>query len=304
MSRVLPGLLLLALLMMLTDPALADSPEPVDLWPARPPALPEEAAMRNNIEHQENGRIRVTRVGRPTLTVHAPESSNRSDTAVIVCPGGAYQFLSLDNEGYPVIDWLNDLGLTAVLLKYRVPRAEHVTHWQPPLMDAQRAVSYVRHHAERLQVDPEKIGILGFSAGGHLAALTSTRFDQRAYDPIDAVDAVSPRPSFSVLIYPAYMTVDGQGQQLASELTVTDRTPPAVMFHAADDPFTCLGSARYFEALRAHDINAGLHIFADGGHGFGLGRDNTTSESWPDLAGEWLKAQGYLSAASAVNDDD
>jgi acetyl esterase/lipase len=209
------------------SPAVAHGSEPIEIWPDRPPGAKPNAKQTNDLKTNNGTVRRVRRVGRPELTVHQPPADKRSGAAVVVCPGGGYYMLAFEKEGTRVAEWLNSLGVTAFVLKYRVPRAKRIAHWKPPLMDAQRALRYVRHNASKWQVDRDRLGMLGFSAGGHLVATTSTHFDKPAYQAIDEIDKASPRPNFSILIYPAYMTVNNKGQKLAPEINVTKDTPPA-----------------------------------------------------------------------------
>jgi acetyl esterase/lipase len=300
------------LLAIIVAPALTEASEPIAIWPDRPPGAkptgkanpdraskdhtpPEADAKLTNDQQSRDGVVyRVRRVDRPELTVHQPPAGQRTGAAVIVCPGGGYNMLAFHKEGTQVAHWLNDMGVTAFVLKYRVPRAKHITHWKPPLMDAQRAIRYVRHNASKWHIDGDRLGILGFSAGGHLAATASTHFDDPAYAPIDEIDQSSPRPDFTILVYPAYLTVENKGKKLSPEITVTDNTPPAFLAHAGNDHHTALGSIRYYEALRAHEAPAAVHVFSTGGHGFGLADQKVEASAWPRLAGDWMKAQGII----------
>lgn len=177
--------------------------------------------------------LRITNVSEPTITVYPAPEEVAGGSAVIVCPGGGYNILAYDLEGDEVCEWLNNLGITAVLLKYRVPRREGREKHAAPLQDVQRAIGYVRAHAEELNVDSQRIGVMGFSAGGHLSAMASNNFEQRTYPVVDAADKVSCRPDFCLLVYPAYL--DGDNFQLTSELKVSSSTPPTMLIQAEDD---------------------------------------------------------------------
>lgn len=259
------------------------------IWPDRAPGIGEDVALEN--EYEESGR--AIRVVHPTLTVMRPPEGKANGTSVVVFPGGGYNILAVEHEGYDVGRWLNELGVTAFVLQYRVPRAEEGPHWLPPLQDAQRAIRYVRTHAEQWDLDPQRIGVLGFSAGGHLAATSSTRFDRRTYAPIDSIDAASPRPDFSLLIYPAYITPSETTRQKSEEITVTEETPPAFLTVTADDDHA-LSSLFYTMALREHDVPVELHVYPEGGHGYGLGRGDHAVNRWPTHAERWLQDRGLI----------
>jgi acetyl esterase/lipase len=238
---------------------------------------------------------RVARLGdvsKPTLTIYQPSHEKGTGNAVLVCPGGGYRILATDLEGTEVCDWLNSIGLTAALLKYRVPKREGDDQHQLPLQDAQRALSLLRHNAKQWGIDSGKIGALGFSAGGHLVANLSNNYDQRAYPKIDGIDAASCRPDFSLLIYPAYLVVKDT-DRLAPEMKVTERTPPTFITMALDDPLRIENVLSYAAGLRKVAVPFELHVYESGGHGFGLrsvkGAANTY---WPEHAAQWLQARG------------
>ncbi len=262
----------------------------IALWPDRAPGVGPEV----NLESQYNENGHATKVVQPTLTVMKPSKSEANGTSVIVCPGGGYNVLAVEHEGYAVGEWLNRSGITAFVLQYRVPRANDKPYWLPPLQDAQRAISYVRAQATKWDLAPERIGILGFSAGGHLAATSSTRFKERAYSPIDKIDKRSCRPNFSILIYPAYITPSKTTRQKSEEITVTGDTPPAFLAVTADDGHA-LSSFIYAMALRKHNVPVELHVYPKGGHGYGLGRGNHAVNYWPERCERWMRDNGLLS---------
>ena len=189
---------------------------------------------------------------------------------MLVFPGGGYNILALDLEGTEICEWLNTLGVTAVLVKYRVPARAGQPRYAAPLQDAQRAIGMVRQRAGELGLDVKRIGVLGFSAGGHLAAAASTNFGSRTYDAVDAADTVSCRPDFTVLIYPAYLTVKEQGDKVAPELKVTGDTPPTFLVQTEDDGVRVETSLFYYAALRNAKVPAEMHLYPTGGHGYGL----------------------------------
>ncbi len=233
---------------------------------------------------------RLANVSDPTITVHRPPNGTANGAAVVICPGGGYHILATNLEGDEVADWLNSIGVAGIVLKYRVPTRKDDPKHLAPLQDAQRAVSLVRSHAAQWGINPERIGILGFSAGGHLAAVASTNFDRRPYEPIDGVDAISCRPDFAVLVYSAYLT---SGDHLSPEIRVDGKTPPTFFALAADDGIAeC--SIAMFTALRRAKVPAELHVYAAGGHGFGLRPTKNPCCTWPQRCQEWMKSRGLL----------
>lgn len=280
--------------------AFAAEPAPVRLWPGTAPGeqgnTGEERDTTKATDSLIAGRklVRLGNVDTPTLAVYRPPKEKDSGAAVLVFPGGGYNILALDLEGSEVCEWLNTIGVTGILVKYRVPARAGQPRWAAPLQDAQRAVGIVRQRASELGVDPKRIGVLGFSAGGHLAAAVSTNYDRRTYDPVDAVDALSCRPDFTLLIYPAYLTVEKEGDQVAPELTITRETPPAFLVQTEDDSVRVETSLFYYAALRKARVPAEMHIYPSGGHGYGLRPTDKAVTTWPRRAEEWLRAQGLL----------
>lgn len=287
----------LAIFFLVANVAAAQQPKTLDVWPGKPPGETTETAPEKvTVNKRKDGEIKiVTNVTQPTITVYRPAKDKDTGTAVLICPGGGYNVLAMDLEGEEVAAWLNTIGVTGIVLKYRVPRPKDPTH-DLPLMDAQRAMSLVRSHAKEWGIDPDRIGILGFSAGGHLAAATSTNFDKRRYEPIDDIDKVSMRPDFAILIYPAYLATK---DKLAPEIRVQKNTPPTFFAHAGDDGVSPENSVAMYLALKRAGVPAELHIYANGGHGFGL-RATTASAapSWPARCEEWLRIRGLLKKAN------
>lgn len=254
--------------------------------------------MTRNADNKVGGRrlIRLGNVSTPTLHVFRPEKSKDTGAAVIIAPGGGYHILAWDLEGEEVAEWLAGIGVTGVVLKYRVPRRPgQPGDKQPvgPLQDAQRAVSLVRSKAKEWNLDPARIGVLGFSAGGHLAASASVNYDRRAYEPVDDADKASCKPDFSILIYPAYL-VNPEGTGLLPAIKVDKNTPPAFLAHATDDPINSLNSVQYYAALKRAGVSAELHVFRSGGHGYGLRTTEEPVTSWPARCAEWMRKQGLL----------
>lgn len=233
--------------------------------------------------------IRLGNVSTPTLTLYTPKGKN-TGAAVVVFPGGAYQILAIDIEGTEVCDWLNSIGINCLLLKYRVPDSGPYPKSAAALQDAQRALGIVRSHAGEWHIDPQRVGVLGFSAGGHLAAAISTHYDQRLYTPIDAADQLSCRPDFAVVIYPGYLALAEQNFAPNPGIHVTDKTPPTFLLQAEDDPVHVENSIVYFLALKNAKVPAELHVYAQGGHGYGLRRTALPITNWPQSVEVWLHA--------------
>lgn len=275
----------------------------ISLWPGQAPGekatLPPESDLTKPNEGMVAGR-RVTIIGNvshPTLTIYRPDPAKDTGAAVVVCPGGGYYVLAIDLEGTEVCEWLNSIGVTAVLLKYRVPRREGLPRYAAPLQDAQRALGLVRSRAGELGLDPHRIGVLGFSAGGNLAAMLSNHHDERSYPAIDAADTVSCRPDFCVLIYPAYLTTEEIGDQVAPELTVSAaNTPPTFIAMTQDDHYGD-SAYYYYGALRKAGVPSELHLYPVGKHGYGLRRTAATVTTWPDRVQDWMNAAGWLKPA-------
>jgi acetyl esterase/lipase len=294
---------LLASLFVLLAVLSAGASEPMLLWPKGAPGEKGDIGAERDMTGPRDGWVggkpvlRLGNVSAPTITVYSPAPDKHTGAAVVVCPGGGYRILALDLEGTEVCQWLNSAGVTAILLKYRVPPRKGLERYTAPLQDAQRALGLARYHAAEWHIDPKRVGILGFSAGGHLSALASTRFDKRTYEPTDDADEASCRPDFAILIYPAYLTVK-EGPELAPELTVTSNTPPTFLVQAEDDPVHVENSLFYYLALKKAKVPAEMHLFAEGGHGYGLRESGKAVTSWPKLAEEWMRGLGVLQKRS------
>jgi len=277
----------------------------MQLWPGAAPysnhgAQPNQPAESTKSSGKDGlvaGReiLIESNVSTPTLTLYKPKVKN-TGAAVVVFPGGGYYILAIDIEGTEVCDWLNSAGIACVLVKYRVPGTGHYPQSAAALQDAQRAVGLVRQHAIEWQIDPNRIGVLGFSAGGHLVAALSTHFDKRVYDPMDAADILSCRPDFAVLVYPAYLTADEKDFAFDAELTPRVKTPPTFIVQAEDDPVHVENAVSYFLALKKAHIPAELHVFAEGGHGYGLRPTALPITGWPRSAEAWLRTIKVLPA--------
>jgi acetyl esterase/lipase len=287
------SLLVLGLLAASVCVAKAAEPQVVNVWPGDVPGEKGDIGAETATPSKpgEKQVTRVSNVTRPTVTIYAPPEDKRTKTAVLICPGGGYSILAIDLEGEEVARWLNGIGVTGIVLKYRVPARKGQPRHLAPLQDAQRAMSLVRSNAEKWGLAPDRLGILGFSAGGHLSAAASTNFDQRQYAAIDDLDKVSCRPDFTVLVYPAYLA---NGSALADEIRVSPQTPPTFLIHAGDDRIAAENSVQMYLALRQAKVPAELHTFPAGGHGFGLRPSEHPISGWPKLCEQWMHAVGML----------
>lgn len=237
--------------------------------------------------------VRLGNVSVPTLTLYKPSGRN-TGAAVVVFPGGGYQILAIDLEGTEVCEWLNSIGVNCVLVKYRVPNSGPYPESAAALQDAQRALGLVRSHAAEWHIDPTRVGVLGFSAGGHLAAALSTQFGHRLYVQVDTADMFSCRPDFALIIYPGYLALAVHSFEPNPDIHVTGTTPPTFLVQAEDDPVHVENAIVYFMALKQAGVPAEMHIYAQGGHGYGLRRTTLTITDWPRSAGIWLHTIGML----------
>ena len=283
---------------------LADISKPILLWPARVPdetkSLPPEQDQTKPSDELVAGRavLRLGNISTPTITIYSPPKEKRNGAAIVVCPGGGYRILAMDLEGTEVCAWLNSIGVTAVLLKYRVPAREGLPRHVPALEDAQRALGLVRHQATELGIDPRRVGILGFSAGAHLAATLSTHTNERTYAPVDTNDANDCVPNFCVLLYPGGIVAKDGDPQIVPDIQVFAETPPTFLAMAEDDPVNVDNALYYYIALKKAKVPAEMHLYPKGRHGYGLRRTENTVTTWPDRVADWLNASGFLKPAS------
>ncbi|HEY1171190.1 MAG TPA: alpha/beta hydrolase [Verrucomicrobiae bacterium] len=284
-------------------PTLHAAPgQPIKLWSGKVPGdkdtVGEEKDMTKPAENKVGGKpvIRLGNVSEPTITFYPAPKVNNTGTAVLVCPGGGYSILAYDLEGSEVCEWLNSIGVNAVLVKYRVPKRPGTDRHGPPLQDVQRAFGLVRSKASEWGIDAKRVGILGFSAGGHLSAVACNNYEQRTYEKVDAADEQSCRPDFAVLIYPAYLTVKEQGDKVAPELPVSAKTPPTFLAMTGDDGVRVESALFYYLALKNAKVPAEMHLYPKGGHGYGLRPSDNTVSSWPKRVEEWMGASGLLKA--------
>ena len=271
----------------------------IHLWPNGAPgaktAAGPEADLTTAKDPLAAGRpvLRLGNIADPTITLYKPKGKS-TGSAVVVIPGGAYRIVAIDLEGTEVCDWLTSQGITCVLLKYRVPDSGPYPKSPAALQDAQRAVGIVRSHAVDWHLDYHKIGVLGFSAGGHLAAALSTNFNDRLYDLVDSADQLSCRPDFTVLVYPAYLTDEHQNFAPSPKINPTGQTPPTFIVQTEDDPIPVENALVYFRELKDAKVPAELHIYTKGGHGYGLRRTELPVTEWPRLVETWFRGNGIL----------
>jgi acetyl esterase/lipase len=265
----------------------------VKLWPGKAPGETKEIGPEKYQENKPGDTIkRLTNVSEPTISVYPAPKDKATGAAVLVAPGGGYSILAIEHEGTDVCTWLNAIGVTAVLLKYRVP----VREGQEPrtlaaIQDAQRAMSLVRSRTTEWGIDPTRVGMLGFSAGGNLTAWTCCH-DKREYAAADDADKQPFRPNFAVLVYPG--GVVDKGGALRPEFAVTKDTPPMCFVHASNDNVSSENSVAMYLACKKAGVPAEMHLYAAGGHGFGMRKGPHPAATWPDRVGEWMTARGYL----------
>ncbi len=269
------------------------------IWPGEAPDEVREIGEEKDITTPDDRMVagkrvaRITNVTVPELHFYPAPADSANGTSVVIYPGGGYHVLAWDLEGTEVAEWLNSIGVSAWVLKYRVPRRQEDEYWKHALQDAQRSVSLVRHRADGLGLNPDRIGVLGFSAGGNLGFLSSAYNGERVYTYQDSADSISWRPDFAILIYPAYLTKT-DSIELAPHFSVGPPTPPMFLVHAADDPVTPLGSIGAFTALKRAGVDAEVHIYTEGGHGYGMRRTEDPVTSWPERCREWMQSRGLL----------
>ena len=292
------------------EPSAGQVQQPI--WPGTAPnALPNPKPETVGPPPGREWWPRANNVSHPTMTVYAPKDHN-TGAAVIVFPGGGYKFLAMDLEGTEVCDWLTSRGITCVLLKYRVPNSgptwedghRYYPKVQTALQDAQRTIGLVRQQAAQYQINPRKVGVIGFSAGGHLVAAVSTHFARRTYSPVDDADKLSSRPDFAIAIYPGHLWLHEDEDQatrnerdlsLRPDIPVTSDTPPTFLLQSEDDDVDGVKqSLAYYVALQKAGVPTEMHLYAEGGHAFGLRPTKLPIGHWPVLAEQWLHTIGVL----------
>jgi acetyl esterase/lipase len=279
---------------LITITAKAQTPVEVNLWPQNRlvdavnghKLVEHDITVPNDDKIEGMSVIRLADITNPTIKIFTPK--NAKGTTVIVCPGGGYGILALDLEGTELCTWFNSIGVTAILLKYRVPALPGKLRYEAPLQDAQRALGLVRFNAAKWRIKPDHIGIMGFSAGGHLSALVSNTYDKRTYQQVDAADEVSCRPDFTILAYPAYLVDEKEDGKLAPEIKVTEKTPPTFIMQTEDDPIKVENALYYYLALKKADVSAEMHLYPKGGHGYGIRNKTGGTSVYPQLIEKWL----------------
>jgi acetyl esterase/lipase len=284
--------------------------EIIKLWPDGAPGAIKSDDYTEKTTSDPGSITRVEKISNPEILVFLPPVDKANGTAVLICPGGGYGIVAIDHEGYAIARWLNEQGIAGIVLKYRLPSDKIMKDKSiGPLQDAQEAMRTVRRNALKWNINPKKIGVMGFSAGGHLASTLSTHYNEKVYE---VKDSISARPNFSLLIYPVISfdpaithmgsrnnligltPTDAQINHFSNELQINSDTPPAFLVHAANDgAVPVMNSIRYFEGLQKNKIPVELHIYQKGGHGFGLAPKGGTEAEWPVTCINWLKAVGF-----------
>ncbi|MDO5580255.1 MAG: alpha/beta hydrolase [Planctomycetia bacterium] len=270
----------------------------LDLWPDKVPGgIPEGIKAEEWTPGKEpHPIVRVANVARPTLAFYKAKKPN--GTVVVIFPGGGYNILAYNHEGSEIAQWFNTLGISAAVVKYRIPRREGLAKHAAPLQDAQRAIRIVRAHAKEWGIDPEKLGVLGFSAGGHLTVMAATQYNAKTYDPVDDCDQISCRPNFAIPIYPAYMMDDENEKKssvdLSNEVVIDSKTPPMFISVADRDKNRAAAAARLFVKLYEAGVPAEIHIINGNLHGYGLRKDRGRPAFWDQNCEHWLKETGFL----------
>jgi acetyl esterase/lipase len=293
----------LALCLLVASTFTISAAEPrktIELWPAGAPGekggLPEEKDTSKPGDNLVAGKpvIRLGNVTKPTITIYRPSARKDTGAAVVVAPGGGYHILAMDLEGTEVCEWLNSIGVTGILLKYRVPKRPDQPAHAAPLQDIQRAMGIIRSQASAWGIDPKRIGVLGFSAGGHLSAALSNNYSERTYPRVDEADEASCRPDFAVLIYPGGLVKKDDGDKVSPELKVTGNTPPTFLAMSQDDGVRVENPLFYYLALKNAKVPTELHLYPSGGHGYGLRPAKDLVTTWPARVADWMKSQAWL----------
>lgn len=288
------------LAVLLGSLASAAEPMTINVWTGKPPLetkeLPAEADQTKPTDALIAGRriIKLGNVSTPQLAIYRPAKEKDTGASVVICPGGGHYILAYDLEGTEVAEWLNEIGITGIVLKYRVPFRDPDKRWLSGVQDGQRAMSLVRSKAAELGLDPKRIGMLGFSAGGQVTGMVSILHGQRQYEPQDDIDKVPCRPDFAVLIYPGGME-EGKEARLRDEVKVTRETPPMFFVHAFNDNVSVLNTLLLATELKKVGVSAEVHVYATGGHGYGLRHvDGLPVTDWPQSCAAWLKTSGVI----------
>jgi len=287
-------LLAIACLWMLCGTGLAGEPvATMNLWPGKPPGDTTEIGPEKVV------RGMLTNVSTPTIAVYKPQKEKDTHVAIVVAPGGGFTGLAMEHEGTQVVEWLNSIGVTGVLLKYRVPNRPGMPRYMAAMQDGQRALSIVRSKASDWDIDPNRIGIIGFSAGGQLAADVETNFEKRVYDPVDEMDKGQTRPDFAILVYPGGIAPRDGSVGLTPDVRVTSQTPPTILIAADNDRSE--NSVYMYLALKKAKVPAEMHIYGEGGHGFGMHKTDAPHGTWTRRVDDWMRMRGILGPGAPAN---
>lgn len=282
--------ILFQIFFLITTMSLLSQEKPILLFPD---GAPGESVKMKQVDDLTGNKVagcqvlRISNVSEPTLTFFPAPANNNSGVTIVVNPGGGYNILAYNLEGTEICKRFNSYGINCVLVKYRVPRRDGLEKHEAPLQDVQRAIAYTRSQAEVWNINPDKIGVLGFSAGAHLSAVASTNYDNRTYQKIDSHDDVSLRPDFTALIYPAYLS--GDNFSISPELKVDENTPPTILIQTQDDKSHIDSSVFYYYALKEAKVPAEMHLYPSGGHGYGARNTGHTVNEWPHRVLSWLR---------------
>jgi acetyl esterase/lipase len=270
----------------------------MNLWPGKPPG--DGPNVVADEQFNANTKTLTGTVAVPTLAVYRPAKEIDTHVAIIVAPGGGFYQLSMGHEGEDVATWLQSIGITGIVLKYRIPNREGMPRYMAGFQDGQRAMSVVRSKAAEWNIDPHRIGILGFSAGGQIAADVETGFDKRTYDPVDDMDKADTRPDFVILIYPGGIVRRGATTvpALSEDVRVSKDTPQTFLAIATDDRNGSENAVYMYLALKQAGVNAELHVYSEGGHGFGIRRGSAPHTTWPARVEDWLRVRKILPPAT------
>lgn len=285
-----------AIALMLALPAVMSAEKPVlKLWPAGLPKgsvqLTEKQIATAKAKTTEE---RIAFVDDPTITIYRAPKDKANGCAMVICPGGGYNILAWPKEGLEIADYFNTVGVTCAVLQYRVPRRDPDAPHAEPLQDAQRAIRLMRSHAKEWGIDPNRVGILGFSAGGNLATMAALHHVKSAYPRVDGADDLSARPDYVCPIYPAYYGDENKAGPLSPLLKVDKQSPPTFIAVTSDDKLRGYNAALYYVELKKHDVPSEIHVYEKGGHGYGIRPSEHAVSQWHRRCAEWLGARGLL----------
>lgn len=283
--------IILSILVLINAVAMAQT---INLFPNN---APNETGDMQQVDDYSGGKVanenvlRINDVDKPTITFYPAPEDNNSGTTIIVSPGGGYNILAYNLEGTEICEWFNSRGINCVLLKYRVPRREGIEKHEAALQDLQRAIAITRSNANKWNIDTDKIGVLGFSAGAHLSVMASTSFEDRTYPNVDAQDDVSIRPDFCVLVYPAYLS--SENFAVSPEIKISNNIPPTFIVQTQDDGSFIDSSLFYYYALKEAKVPVSMNLYPSGGHGYGLRDTGHWVNEWPERVLLWLEQLNY-----------